>query len=81
MRDRWITEAPGWSVGYYEMFQHRQQETFLGALAQLCMARQLTPPWDSNNVARRKGGRAARRRGAAARQAHNNEMPEEVFNI
>ena len=51
------------------MFQHKQLEKLLGALVQLIMARQMAPPWESNNVSRRKGGRAARRKGAALRQA------------
>ena len=77
LRDRWFTEAPGWSMSTYEMFQHRQQDKLLGALAHLCMARQMAPPWESNNVVRRKGG--ARRKGAAARQALKNEATEEML--
>ena len=42
-RNRWITEEPGWSVGTYDMFQHHQEE-LLGALVQLCMAKQMAPP-------------------------------------
>ena len=43
LRDRWITEAPGWIVGMYHMCQHKQKEKLLGALAQLCMAKQMAP--------------------------------------
>ena len=60
------------------MFQHSQEEKLLGALAQLCTAKQLAPPWESNNVNRRKGGRAARRKSAAMRATQNTEMSDEV---
>ena len=76
LRDRWLDEGPGWSICSYEMYQHKQLEKFLGALVQLCMARQMAPPWESNNVSRRKGGRAARRRGAALRQAQEDAETE-----
>ena len=69
LRDRWLDEGPGWNICSYEMNQHRQLDKLLGELVQLSMARQMAPPWESNNVSRRKGCRAARRRGAALRQA------------
>ena len=54
LRDRCITGAEGWSTFPYEMFQHRHGgEKQLGALVQMCLARQLAPPWESNNHNRR----------------------------
>ena len=76
LRDRWLDEGPGWSICSYEMYQHKQLEKFLGALVQLCMARHMAPPWESNNVSRRKGGRSARRRGAAFTQAQKDGVTE-----
>ena len=68
LRNRWLDDSPGWSICSYDMYQFKQQDKILGALVQLCMARQRAPPWESNNHARRKGGRAARRRNAALKQ-------------
>ena len=65
LRNRWHDESPGWSINSFEMFQFNQIDKILGALVQLCMAKQMAPPWESNNHNRRKGGRAARRRNAA----------------
>ena len=79
LRDRWLDEGPGWNICAYEMYQHRQLDKFLGALVQLCMARQMAPPWESNNVSRRKGGRAARRRGAALIQTQKDADIEETL--
>ena len=44
---------------------------------QLSMAQQMAPPWESNNVTRRKGGISARRRGVALRQAQKEEAEGE----
>ena len=76
LKNRWLDESIGWSICSYEMYQHRQLENMLGALVQLSMAQQMAPPWESNNVTRRKGGRAARRRGAALRQAQKDAETE-----
>ena len=73
LRDRWLDEGPGWIICSYEMYQRKQLDKFLGGLVQLCVARQMAPPWESNNVTRCKGGRAARRRGPALRQARKDE--------
>ena len=62
LKNRWLDDSPGWGICSYDMYQFKQQDKILGALVQLCMARQRAPPWESNNHARRKGGRAARRR-------------------
>ena len=53
--NRCITEAPGWSVATYDMFQHRQEEKLLGVLAQLCMAKKCPPP---GRAATSQGGEA-----------------------
>ena len=77
LRNRWLDGSAGWSICSYEMYQHRQLEKMLGALVQLSMAQQMAPPWESNNVTRRKGGRAARRRSVALRQAQREEAENE----
>ena len=46
----WTTDEEGWNVGTYEMLHHRQEDKQLGALVQLCMARQLAPSWESTNI-------------------------------
>ena len=81
LRDRWHAEVQGWSICSNEMFQHKQQEKLLGALVQLSMARQMAPPWESNNVTRRKGGRATRIKGAALRQAQKDNVTEGIYTI
>ena len=81
LRDRWHADEQGWSICAYEMYQHKQQEKLLGAVVQLCMARQMAAPWESNNVTRRKGGRAARRKGAALRQTQKENNTEGIYSI
>ena len=73
LRNRWHDDIPGWNICSYEMYQFKQLDKILGALVQLCMARQMAPPWESNNVSRPKGGRAARRRNAALRHLQKYE--------
>ena len=77
LRNRWSDDSAGWSIFAYEMYQHRQLENMLGALVQLSMSQQMAPPWESNNVTRRKGGRAARRRSVALRQTQKEEAEGE----
>ena len=62
------------------MFQHRQEDKLLGALVQLRMARQMTPPWESNNITKR-GGRAARRNSAAAIQTQKYDLPGREYKL
>ena len=77
LRNRWLDDSPGGSICSYDMYQHKQLDKMMGALVQLCMAQQMAPPWESNNVTRRKGGRAARRRSVALRQSQKEEAESE----
>ena len=43
LRNRWLDDSPGWSFCSYDMYQFKQLDKILGALVQLCMARQRAP--------------------------------------